>query len=81
MADARNRIGINAYCWGALFGSLCMMINISIWKKGAIGFGIFHMFGSYVSHSNIDRVFDKIYPFYVSDLEDYKKEMENNTVG
>ncbi|CAD8117823.1 unnamed protein product [Paramecium sonneborni] len=81
LADCRNRIGINAYCWGALMGSLFMLLPISIWKKGALSMSVFHLFGSYVSQANIDRVFDKVYQFYVNDLEEYKKERENITVG
>lgn len=81
LADCRNRIGINAYCWGALVGSLCMMLPISVWRKGALGFSVFHIFGSYVSWSNIDRVFDKVYEFYKADFEENKKEMADSTVG
>ncbi|CAK59920.1 unnamed protein product (macronuclear) [Paramecium tetraurelia] len=81
LADCRNRIGISAYCWGALMGSLCMLLPISIWRKGAISMSVFHLFGSYVSQANIDRVFDKVYQFYVQDLEEYKKERQNITVG
>lgn len=74
LSECRNRIGWNGYAWGLFGGSLFMMLNISIWRKLALCVTTFHIFGSYVNYSNLDRIFDKIYPFFVSDLNEYKIE-------
>lgn len=78
LADCRNRIAVTGYAWGGVLASLSMMLRISIWRKLALGVTLFHISGSYVNYRNIDRVFDKINPFFLQDLKEYKVKIKQD---
>lgn len=76
LAECRDRIGWCGYAWGLLLGSMVMQLRGSMWRRLAGCVTITHLGGSYASYTSIDRVFDKVYPFFVEDLRQYKKEQQ-----
>lgn len=73
------------YSWGAFLASLIHLTvikNLSYWKKLAVWVTIFHCSGQVINYINIDRIFDKVYPFFEADLKNYfKKEKEKRKKG
>lgn len=57
-------MGLNSLAWGFAASSTVMLLPFGLWRRLALGVTIVYMSGSLSYYRNIDRVFDKVYPFF-----------------
>ena len=71
--ECQNRMGLNSLAWGFAASSTVMLLPFGLWRRLSLGVTLVYMFGSLSYYRNIDRIFDKVYPFFQQDVAEYKK--------